>query len=83
MVKNNDFDQRVMIYVVQLLRVWLLLHKVSYFFNVSKHEIWYIHHHYHGEVHEEYNMVRIQLGESTFTSEIFDDNLHQRNKPVL
>ena len=83
MANNNDFDQRVMIDVVQLLRVWFRLHNVSYFINTSKQEIWEIHHLYPGEGHEESNMVSIQPGESASTSEIFDDHPHQWNIPVL
>lgn len=59
MMKNNDFDQIIMVDVVQLLRVWFLPHNVSYLINISKQEIWEIYHSYPGEVHEESDMVSI------------------------
>ena len=36
MVKENNFNQGVMIYTIHLLRIWLLLYKVSHLVNVSK-----------------------------------------------
>ena len=83
MGKNNNLDQGVMIYVVHLLRVWLLLHKVSHLINVSKQKVGEVQHLHPCKVHEEPNMVSIQPGKYALTSEIFDDNPHQRNIPIL
>ena len=76
MVKKNDFHQRLMIDDVQLLSVWFLLPNLCYFINISKQEIWEIHHLDPGEVCEESNMVSIQLGKSAFTSEVLHDDFH-------
>ena len=75
-MKNNNLDQGVMINVVHLLRVWLLLHKVSHLFNVSKQKVWEVQQFHPCKVHEEPGVVSVQPGKSPLTSEIFDDDSH-------
>ena len=76
MVKNNDFDQRVMVNAIQLLGIWLPLYNMCHILNVSKHEVRDIHHLYSSEMHEKSNVVGIQPGELTFTSEVLDNDFH-------
>jgi len=51
-VKNNDFNQRVMVNAIQLLGVWLPLYNMCHLLNVSKHEVMEIHHLHSSEMHE-------------------------------
>lgn len=51
--------------------------------NVSKHELREIHHIYFSEIHEKYNVIGIQPGEPTFTSEVLDNDFHQWGTPVF
>ena len=68
-----------MVYVVQLLGLRFPLYSMCHFLNVSKHEVREIQHLYSSEMHEESNMIGIQPGEPTFTSEVLDNNSHQRH----
>ena len=77
MLKNNNFDQGVMVDVVHLLRVWLLLHKLIHLINVSKQKVWEVKHFHPCKVHEELDVVGVQPGKYALASEIFDDDSHQ------
>ena len=83
MMKNNNFDQGVMVDAIHMLRVWILLHKASHLINVSKQKVWEVQHFHPCKVHEETDVVSVQPGKSTLTSEIFDDDPHQGDIPVL
>jgi len=66
-----------MIYVVHLLMVWLLLHKVSHLINDSKQKVGEVQHLHPCKVHEELDMLSVQPGKYALTSEIFYDGPHK------
>jgi len=76
MMKNNDLDKRIMINTSHLLRVWLLLQKMSHLLNVPGQEIRKVQHPHPGKMHEKPDVIGVQLGESALTSEIFLDDFY-------
>ena len=68
---------------IQLLGVWLPLYNMCHLLNVSEHEVRDIHHSYSSEMHQQSNVVVIQPGEPTFTSEVLDNDFHRWRKPVF
>ena len=78
-MENNDLDQGVMIKTAHLLRVWLLLHKMSHLLNVPEKEIREVQHPHPGKMHEKPDVICVQPGESSLTSEIFHDDFHHGN----
>lgn len=51
--------------------------------NVPVYKVREVHHPYPSNVHQQPDMICIQAGKPSFTGEIFDDKLHERNKTVL
>ena len=51
--------------------------------NVPVYKVREVHHPYPSKVHQQHDMICIQVGTSSLTNEIFDNDFHKRGKHVL
>ena len=82
-MQNNNLDQLKMIKATKLLRKRFPLHQCSHLLNISTYEIGEIHHPHSSEMHQQSNMVSVQVRKPPFTGEIFDNELHEWSISVL
>ena len=67
-----------------MLLCWgLLLYKKCHPLYVAIHEVWNSHHTYPREMHQQTDMVRIEVRESALATEISNDEFHQWCKLIL
>ena len=83
LMHHYDLDQRVMIYTSMLLCWGILLYKNCHPLYVAIHEVWNAHHTYPREMHQQTDMVRIEMQESALATEILNDEFHQWCKLIL
>jgi len=80
---HYDLDQHIMINTAMLLCWGLPLYKTHHLLYVVKHEVWNVHHMYPCKMHQQMDMVHIKTGESALTTEIPNDEFHQRCKLII
>lgn len=75
-MNDRNFDENKMINTSELLLRGLVLHKSGHLLYVSEYEVRNVHHPYPGKMHQQPDVISIQAGESTLTSEILHDEIH-------
>ena len=63
---------------LHLLRIVSLLYNIGHFFNASVKVIGYVHHPHPSKVHKQSDVIGINVGESSFTCEIFHNDPHHK-----
>ena len=76
MMNDHNFDERKMINTIELLLRGLVLHKSGHLLYISAYEIRNVHHPYRSEMHQQPDVISIQVGELALTGEIFHDEFH-------
>ena len=75
-MEDNDLDHKVMKEVVHFLIMLFPINYVCHFLNAPEQIIRNIEHFDSCEVHEQSNMVCVEFGKSSFTSEVLHDDFH-------
>ena len=76
---NHNFDECKVIDIVILLLRSFPLHEGGHLLNIPAHEVREVHHSHPGKIHQQPDMIGIQVRKLALTAKIFDNELHQRS----
>ena len=75
-MNDHNFDKRKMINTVEVLLTGLVLHKSGHLLYVSAYEVRNVHHPNPSKMHQQPDVISIQVGEPALTGEILHDEFH-------